>query len=154
MKVLFLDIDGVLTHRGTLKADAETFLERKVAQLDKAAVERLNYIVDSTGCAVVVSSAWRTVMEKSTIQYVLNRAGFRHLILDVTPPDAGSRGQDITNWCDSWGYPITQICVLDDGNVSPYEDVHVQTDLEYGLLDEHTTRVIRILGRRIDVDED
>lgn len=150
MKVLFLDIDGVLTHRGTLKQpEAETFLERKIAQLDKRAIERLNTIVDSTGCAVVVSSVWRKVMEKNTIQYALNRAGFRHMILDVTGPDADSRGEEITQWCDNWKYPITQICVLDDSDaISPYEDVHVQPSLQDGMQPEHMKRVITILGQR------
>ena len=65
MKVIFLDIDGVLN-------TSETFIERKknwektgiwTLEIDEFRVEYLKQIIDETGAKVVLSSTWKKDFE-------------------------------------------------------------------------------------------
>ncbi len=68
MKVLFLDHDGVICLStqwgGRLKkkgydSNPATPLDIRMDSFDKKSVDVLNYIVDVTGCEIVVSSDWK-----------------------------------------------------------------------------------------------
>lgn len=52
MRVLFLDIDGVLNHRAV-------FVPGDVAPICPVALARLKALIERTGATIVVSSTWR-----------------------------------------------------------------------------------------------
>ena len=59
MKIIFLDIDGVLCTAksvGLLKTNIDGRLAK---QFDPDCVVRLNHITDATGAQIVISSSWR-----------------------------------------------------------------------------------------------
>ena len=70
MKVIFLDVDGVLN-------TSKTFIERKEKhdktgiwdlEIDEFRVEYLKQIIDATDAKVVLSSAWKKDFENNPIQ--------------------------------------------------------------------------------------
>ena len=91
MKVIFLDIDGVL--------NCEMWYRRRFEELDRTEetgnypfyefdpilIDRLNKIIDNTGAKVVVSSTWRLGRSVTELQELLDRVGFIGEVIDTTP---------------------------------------------------------------------
>ena len=85
MKVLFLDIDGVLNSENwfayriyCVKNNMVNILmnfvdtddrniKHKLTMLDDRAIANLNRIIEETGCKVVLSSSWRSSIESENI---------------------------------------------------------------------------------------
>ena len=80
MKVIFLDIDGVLNTHESATTLRESFVERGADlmgfnRFDKNCVARVNRITDETGAKIVISSSWRhTCVLKGTTDLL-----FQHL---------------------------------------------------------------------------
>lgn len=70
MKVLFLDIDGVLNGHQTFGK------EHPYCKIDRRCVAQLNRVIDATDCRLVISSAWRYQM----IAGECTRVGFGYLL--------------------------------------------------------------------------
>ena len=98
MKVLFLDMDGVLNSnvffRSTAYAesramqqmgDDESYGDEWTAMVDNSAVARLNRVIKETGAKVVISSSWRYHRTPEDMQDVLNRCGFKGEVIGRTP---------------------------------------------------------------------
>lgn len=166
MKVLFLDIDGVLNSIGWAKRRVRppTFGQMPTWQklsedcLDPDAIERLNRIVERTGCAVVLSSTWRKGEPLTRMTRMLRYRGFRHRLFGATPhlcdeTDTGSiinrqRGCEIQEWLRMSQGAVTAYAVLDDDSDMDGCWLHfVQTDWEGdGLSDEDVEACVALLG--------
>lgn len=89
MKLIFLDIDGVLNHQLWFNAQSITnrfnVAEYHSSMLDPARVEILNYIIFKTNAKVVVSSSWRKTHTKEKLQSLLEGRGFKGEIIGTTP---------------------------------------------------------------------
>jgi hypothetical protein len=59
LKVIFLDVDGVLNSRGKWAGCDLANLTDSGTRIDPLAVARLKRIVDATDAKIVVSSTWR-----------------------------------------------------------------------------------------------
>ena len=127
MKIIFLDIDGVLNHEAFYKERFEKRYEEGAiahpySEIDPKCVERLNNLCQETGAKVVISSTWR----HSGLDYckdVLEFHGFNGEIIDITPTcrcGMCKRGNEIHQWIDdnreSVGpyYQFTEYVILDD----------------------------------------
>src|SRR5512143_2968414 len=109
MKILFLDIDGVLNYGKYIKRLDGQFDDPK-NQIDPEAVVRLNAITDLTGCKIVVSSTWRLAFLNRmaeplrSLQGCLRSYGITGEVIDMTPnkPNAlrNQRGKEIQAWLD------------------------------------------------------
>lgn len=91
MKIIFLDIDGVL--------NCELWYKQRFEILDRSDVtgnyplyefapfliERLNKIIEATEAKVVISSTWRLGRTAQQLQEILNSVGFKGEVIDVTP---------------------------------------------------------------------
>ena len=157
MKILFLDIDGVLNssdyrvHR-YIGRTAEVTWDQ--AQIDPVAILILNRIIETTGCFIVICSAWRTLHSRIELQEILTARGFRGKILGVTPdlPDK-TRGDEIQAWLDNFiklRKQVKKFAILDDldeGHVSMghLTSYLVQTSFENGLTNYEAERVIKLL---------
>lgn len=110
MKILFLDFDGVLNDCGyVIDLSKEffgfhTYLDKYsyCTELDPVRIERLNEIVDETGCFIVLSTAWR-YYGLEYCKEILTMRGFRfpHRIIDITPIhdfEEDSRVQEVILW--------------------------------------------------------
>lgn len=90
MKLIFLDIDGVLNHELHYKHRAGEGWEKDEPphpfdDIDTFAVEMLNYIIEKTKAKVVISSSWRMGREIGELQGILDCMGFEGEIIDKTP---------------------------------------------------------------------
>ena len=141
MKVLFLDIDGVLN-------SMEVFEEKDKQSLNPLSEEMIslvNKIVDETQCEVVLSSAWR-FMGLGTVQGMLDAHGATFKLSDETPKMHGSRGEEIKTWMDAHGVKDEEIVILDDdADMDALLPRLVQTTWQFGLKPEHAQRVIEML---------
>ncbi len=153
--VLFLDIDGVLNgHEFDAKAES--------AGLRRDCVDRLNRVLDETGCEVVLSSAWRYMvlggaMTLSGFGYLLRTHGVRNLGArlvgttghDTQTEDPTERGRLVVAWLMGQ-CGVMRAVVVDDMAVCGEGSAHiplVQTDGKTGLTDADVDRLIALLGR-------
>jgi len=116
MKIIFLDIDGVLNHEKWYKKRQEfkSGMDQKewsdhypFYEFDPESVERLNKIIDQTGAVVVVSSTWRHGRRVEDLQEILYRVGFTGKVIDTTPSLNARIGQE------SAGYTVPRGCEID-----------------------------------------
>lgn len=116
-KVIFLDIDGVLSGREyQLSATEEPPL------IDKSRLPIIKEIVDKSGAEIVLSSSWKTAWEKGCgFDLIFREAGIE--IFDVTPR-FGRKRNDITAWLnrhpDTEGYAIIDDADADWEHLLPH----------------------------------
>lgn len=115
MSVLFLDIDGVLNSTSYWHDAGEKLPMGKAGAIDPQAVARLNQIVQSTNCMVVLSSSWRS-QGYEHVDKMLQERGFKWRLIHQTPVKEGCpRCAEIDEWlslnADLWG---DRFVVLDD----------------------------------------
>lgn len=119
IKIIFLDIDGVLNHEQFYK---ERYEKKGSGDIDPKSVANLNSLIENTGAKVVISSTWR----HSGIDYCrksLEEVGFVGEIIDITPNLRGEgclRGNEIHKWIKDNEelvgpyYQFTEYVILDD----------------------------------------
>lgn len=135
MKVLFLDVDGVLNSRNTTNFD-------ELYPIDPYMAFLVGRIQLQTGCEVILSSSWRYHPEGR--QNVSKRVVE---LFDVTPTVGECRGEEIQAWLDL--HPeVTKYAILDDDcdMLVGQADSFFKTTFEDGLTDEIAEAVIKHLG--------
>lgn len=143
MKVIFLDIDGVLVNRDSLRV-AGGF--RAVGA--PSCVEALNKIVEETGAQIVVSSTWRRKFRYSDMCRLLYMWGVTGKVIDCTPFDYKftMRGQEIAKWLE--GEHVDSFIILDDDcDMGDLCNRLVQTCNEKGLTMEDAKEAIARLNQ-------
>lgn len=109
MKIVFLDIDGVLNNACT----HEPYCTEKGkinVPVDPACVARLNRLLAETGAKVVVSSSWRLFADLPELAAVLASKGVVADIIGATP--------DLANdalWLEQW--------TAAEGREFPYDEL-------------------------------
>jgi hypothetical protein len=157
MKIIFLDIDGVLNSRQYITHMSDLFDDPK-HQIDPACVVRLNTITDTVGANIVVSSTWRKAFHSVyQLQECIASYGITGKVVGMTPdfvaqqPSGlyvayGHRGGEITAWMnDNLG--VDNYIVIDDESVMGHGDRLIKTQFDTGLLDSHVEIAITMLGR-------
>lgn len=130
MKIIFLDIDGVLV------TDRSRRFGRWSVQgpFDLVAVSNLNKLIDATNARVVISSAWRTDSSLN-MKTVLGRAGVECEIVGQTPV-LGGRAFEIAVWLFYHRNRIDRFVIIDDTRDSilcdRFSDKLVSTTMETG----------------------
>jgi hypothetical protein len=112
VKILFLDMDGVLNSMEFMKRrnqESTCHEDRWVNNVDPLAVARLNRIVAETGALIVISSTWRKLCDCQEMQRILEIHGFTGHVVGETP-DFGKRrwyGAGVGN-CYTRGHEIRE----------------------------------------------
>jgi len=75
VRVIFLDIDGVLNHCDTRSAISPTAAEPLPIPIAPECVVRLNRLIAETGAKIVISSSWRTFARWQDLGPALVRHG-------------------------------------------------------------------------------
>ena len=156
MKVIFLDIDGVLNKRFS-----KTHAPSGCNGIENALLKRLVKIIEETGARVVLSSTWKSEIDKNLRymtgdgKYMLNKFKYEgkfHLFDKTT--DASScmmRGTEIDEWLskrdDVESFVILDDVDFDDFSIYGYGDKLVLTDPKIGLTDADVALAIEILNR-------
>lgn len=156
MKIIFLDVDGVLNCRNT------TEICMGFTGIEDRLVKQLQKIVKATGAKIVLVSSWRYSWEQSDkenqdelgtyLDRKLSKQGL--YILDKTDPHClFARGRGIHEWLN--GRYVESFVILDD-EAHDYEEVKlkerwIQTyDVDDGgITDEDAARAIDLLNNGI-----
>jgi len=161
MKIIFLDIDGVLNSFEKL-TDPEatkknkwnpTLLQRFGINLEvfPEHVKRLNKITKATDAKLVMSTSWRIgdLEWWAELVILLHNSGVKGFILGRTPNGRyKNRGNEIRAWLkEHRDENIESFIILDDdGDMGDYMDHLIQTDHQKGLQDEHVKKAIEMLN--------
>jgi hypothetical protein len=132
MKVIFLDIDGVLNSTRSCIALNGYGSPRRPWKLDPVAVNLLRYYVEKTGAYIVVSSTWRLGGAARAAGWFVNYGWFDAPVLDTTAKDFGRRrGEQIQEWLDA--HDVEKYVILDDEDDMLTGQHLVRTDFDLGL---------------------
>lgn len=140
MKVIFLDVDGVLN---SVRDGYSLQLENDYH------FEMLKKIVDATEANIVLSSSWRIgfsmhrLPERNLVER-LEKYGMQ--IMDFTPCMAGTRGDEIREWLSN-NEPVESFVILDDeGDMAEFKETNlVKTNTSVGLQEKDADKAIKIL---------
>jgi hypothetical protein len=158
MKVIFLDVDGVLNDQMWLRLYEN-------GEIDKERVARLAEIVKATGAVIVLSSSWRVLpdelddMDKWIWRQLVDALHeYGMSIHDRTPVIGMDRPLEIKTWLDQHAGQVEAFVSIDDDfrkeDYAKYdiEDCLVKTSFYGvegvlgGLQDRHVEEAIRKLG--------
>ena len=158
MKVVFLDIDGVLNseeffetlpykeHDKYIEAGYNEDQAFGLCNIDSVPVTKLNYLLSQTMAKIVVSSSWRGSDPK--LQETFAIVGIPHYI-DITPYHKNRhRGTEIQMWLDKHPEVENYVILDDDNDMLEHQLEHfIQTNwMKRGLSDENVEQAINILN--------
>lgn len=146
MKVLFLDVDGVLNRDGTKEKTSNGFIG-----VDRVLSDKLLNWMEGKDITIVLSSSWRLGEETFGDIFTghLKEAGINWI--DVTPNLGGKdRGLEIKEWLDRNQdiLFVTHFAILDDMSpryMKPLAKNAVQTSYTKGLEDKHLEMLNKLL---------
>lgn len=163
MKILFLDIDGVLNNRKTIQRPMIPWDGGHHHEFDPDCVHLLNYICEETGCLLVLSSSWRNGTEErfeSTKKYIafqgvetpiIARTPRAFRLIDENGDYTGrwsKRGQEIDKWLSTRN-DIDRFAIIDDDtDMVPHMDKLVKTEFDIGLQKCHMDPLLVLLGQK------
>lgn len=158
MKVIFLDIDGVINSEAFAIwiQDHPEFCENGGHfWIDPQKIDMIVNLCEETGAKLVISSSWRGWSLKATLEDFSTYRDLSRLnpyIVGVTPRFYMnsrmymSRGDEIQYYL-STDQSITQYCIVDDDNdmLDSQKDNFVRTDFKTGLTEDNIEQIKKIL---------
>ena len=159
MKVIFLDVDGVLNSekfyrkRGEPNYKFEDEPPYPLSEFDPKAVELCNQITDKTGAKIVFSSTWRIGRALQEIKDLFLLVGITGEAIDRTGTYRETRvigepvrGYEIQEWLDN--NPTDRYVIIDDDNdmLPEHQDNFIKTSFWKGLTEESVQKAIAILN--------
>lgn len=145
MKVIFLDIDGVMNRRDTAP-------RTRSAGFDPVPISCLNEILAATGASIVVTGALGHAMYLDDLKLFFQHSGISgDVIIGVTEFGGGTRGEDITAWLDEHPDHREYYIVIDDAGIEdirPHGSRFIKTDWNTGLTPACIPHAVRLLNRK------
>lgn len=155
MKIIFLDIDGVLNSWATLY------------KITTEKLQLLNNLIELTGAKIVISSSWRIGSEDvndfldknfsnkytsrldNPNQKLIDNIFYKNTI-GLTDTFGPSRGDEIKRWLDNHSDDVESYVIFDDDTDMLDEQLEhlVQTDTYYGLTDREVHLACLILKNK------
>jgi len=136
MRVIFLDIDGVMGQGGHPASLEQALLPQHMSHLNELAGD----------AAFVIISTWRLLQSLEDLRSAFARAGFRGEIVGVTPM-CSTREREIAMWMDD--NPTAQWAILDDSPDMGALTPQLVCTSPHGLGAEHVARVRQILQSEV-----
>jgi len=158
MKVVFLDIDGVLNCEDNWH-HIPRYGRFQSSRLSPDAVKLVGDLCNRTESKIVISSTWRRCHSMEDLKSFLQRAGLKNandLVIDRTPGyDGEARGKEIADWLLDNALKIESLVILDDNRsrMDPLKHRLVQTSWLHGLLPHHIESCIKILLEPFSIQE-
>ena len=154
MKVIFLDIDGVLNSDEYLDKVKKSDIQGIERDIDVEKVKLLKRAIDETGARVVLSSSWRYTRNARYLKELL--ANYR-IRVDSTPYIRDERGLEIKKWL-SENQGVEDFIILDDEIFDSFDEELIKKlvkvsngngrSLGEGLLPKDVDKIIERLGRK------
>ncbi|MBA9078308.1 HAD domain-containing protein [Rufibacter quisquiliarum] len=176
MKVVFLDIDGVLNTEVYMRhlfyihenVGVKEYKAIKASHLyrdefghwfDPMAVDMLKWVIEATGAKIVISSTWR-MSGTEVMKELWKKRELPGEIIGITPNHrrrTGSslqRGKEIQEWLDLHPEVTDYVIIDDDADMEPNQkDSFVQTDYQYGLTYQKAFECVSILNSEVLVEK-
>lgn len=176
MKIIFLDIDGVLNSEKWYQERFDINLETyPICEFDPLTIEQLNLLTDKTNAKIVISSTWRIGRTMDELKKLFKKVGIKGEIIGITPDLAFNdghgvdRGNEIKRWidinCKRWynkmfgeddseKFNLESYVILDDNSdmLLEQKDNFVKTSWGDGLTALHTRKAITILNTTLNID--
>ena len=179
MKIIFLDIDGVLNSEKwyierfdkNLYPNLENY---PLCEFDPLAIEQLNLLTDKTNAKIVISSTWRMGRTIDELKKLFEEVGIKGEIIGITPHLTFNdgygveRGNEINilidlnciRWWDKIfdekekNITLESYVILDDDPdmLLEQKDNFVRTSWRDGLTALHTRKAIKILNTTLNND--
>lgn len=144
MKIIFLDIDGVLN-----TDDNWGKREPKEASTPHC-IAALNKITNATGAKIVVSSAWRIDRTVQQLKDILAEMGVIGEVIGKTPSLDGQRVTEIKAWISMnlGDWPESFITIDDEwiGDSDEFQAIHIKPYYREGLTEAQADQAITLLG--------
>jgi hypothetical protein len=136
VRVIFLDIDGVLNSYETMPKGERGGIIGIHAPL----VRRLNVLTARTGATLVLSSSWR---KDDAWRQIMKDAGIQGVFLGRTGSVSnGFRGEEVDQWLTHFGKNVYKYCILDDDrDFYPWQPRFHTSLFSGGLTDEIVERI-------------
>lgn len=146
MKILFLDVDGVLNKT----SDYEVIMpDNHVLRLNTVLVGRLKRVLEVTDAKVVLSSTWR--LTEGGREF-LEASGIPIMDRTHDPEKDKVRGHQIQRWLNAYKAKLgveSYAIVDDESDMLYYQLYHlVQTETEFGLTGRKAYQLAYKLGYR------
>lgn len=166
MRVLFLDIDGVLNSLEWCKAGngfgcppgKRTRCSKERLKWCPDMVKRLRRVVETTGANIVISSSWRGYGESAIRKWRAMFAvyGWCNAPVIGETPDlsnaqprgvyvAVKRGEEVAAWLKDHQHVVSFVCVDDGDDFLPGQPL-VLTSMELGLTEQDARECIELLS--------
>ena len=152
MKVIFLDIDGVVNCMYTKQR------LRGIIFVDPRKIQLVKGIVDATGALIVLTSTWRSgwydidnhVNSQNATDFISLRDEFNKVGLDffdkTERSNDGYRGKEISMWLENHPEVTNYVIIDDDTDIKPHGLKFIQTSWQKGICQKHVIKAIKILG--------
>lgn len=158
MKILFLDIDGVVnTGRNLLWLPSDMHHEfgSFKEHIDQTAAHAVRYLCEYTGCKVVINSTHGGYGEDH-IRDMFMKVGYdisEDLYINWCsgfPNDNMNREESVLNFLEELKEAEQEVeawCVIDDADLPKLSDHHVQPKSQNGIMMEDFEKACKILGK-------
>lgn len=158
MKLLFLDIDGVLNSlvwykirnldENRFKDKDRSLFTRTCEEIDPRPLNLLKEFVEENNIKIVVSSSWRLLMPYTELKEVFKKVGWEEAPLIADTSNFGSRGEEIKAFIRDFKLPIDSYAIIDDDSdmtIEQKKSHFVKTEWCFGLQEEHIKKLKTIL---------
>jgi len=147
MKIIFLDIDGVLNHALYIKSNMSGGATRGEECISPKALNLLRHVVDNTNAKIVISSTWRIGRTMEWFIELFDRKGWSDApIVGLTPIKGQlTRGEEIDLFISNFEHRISKHVILDDDSDFRKDQPLIKTTWETGLLPSHCYMAMSML---------
>lgn len=163
MKVIFLDIDGVLNSDKywEMILPYEKQMTEMESEIDTQCLNNLKKIVNITKAKIVITSTWKKINRKyEEFKKYMIQNGIS--IYDKTPDSLQSsinRGEEIRTWLEEHKSEVDNFIIIDDEIYPDYNELEerlVKTEFYKGrgLEKKHVEKAINMLGKDREYDEE
>jgi hypothetical protein len=168
MKIIFLDIDGVLNSGDNLRALHYLKIQHNYGEandefgqlFDERCVRNLTGIIQATGAKIVMSSTWK-MYGLENMQAMWEKRNLPGKLIGITPNGTCAefaerhyhpgvdRGYEIQQWIEDHPEIEGYVILDDDSDMLPYQKF-VKCNFNYGLTYSDAQYAIEILNNQVD----
>ena len=143
MKLIFLDIDGVMNHR----THFERSRQHEGQEFSPLAVRNLREILKATGAKIILSSTWRKGLTAKGMKELFAWYDLDKYVIGKTPVLIDQiRGLEIKKFIDEIPSLESFVILDDDGDMGELMPFLVQTSNTHGLSDDKRDVAVKILN--------
>jgi len=143
VRILFLDIDGVLNRTGFHPGESvglRSWIEPELGR-------RLCGVIEATGASIVLSSDWRRGRALADLREELAAAGVACSLLGTTPVLDQVRWREIEAWMAEHSVELEAMVIVDDGyDMGPLAPRFVRTSPLNGLDHDAAQSIRQLFG--------